>query len=112
MNITVRQISSLEKVRREDKPDHPLVSNRTALAGERISYQLYLHTDDQACVKISVESELAAYVRIYQVRDAEMDAPTTQADSISLGFTMHPANSAAFSRLSTMTRFPAFAISS
>ncbi len=76
MNITVRQISSLEKVKREDKPDHPLVSNRTALAGERISYQLYLHTDDQACVKISVESELDAYVRIYQVRDAAMDAPT------------------------------------
>lgn len=76
MNITVRQISSLEKVRRGDQPNHSSVSNRTALAGERISYQLYLHTDDQACVKISVESELDAYVRIYQVRDAAMDAPT------------------------------------
>jgi len=75
MNITVKQISSLEKVRRSDKGEYPVCQSRYALPGERICYQLYIHTDDQAVVHASVRSELNGAVRLYRVRDVMMDAP-------------------------------------
>ena len=75
MNITVKQISSLEKVRRSDKGEYPVCQSRYALPGERICYQLYIHTDDQAVVHASARSELNGAVRLYRVRDVMMDAP-------------------------------------
>lgn len=75
MTNIVKQISSLEKVRRGDSGTYDVQENRTALAGERVCYQLYLHTDDQAMVSVSVESELADSVRLYRVREVMMDAP-------------------------------------
>ena len=75
MEITVKQISSLEKVRRGDAPNHPTTDSRLALPGERISYQLYLDANDQAIVHLKVKSQLADSVRIYRVREVMMDRP-------------------------------------
>ena len=75
MEITVKQISSLEKVRRGDAPDHPTTDSRLALPGERVSYQLYLDANDQAIVHLKVKSQLADSVRIYRVREVMMDRP-------------------------------------
>lgn len=75
MKITVKQISSLEKVRREDTGDYPAYHSQLTLAGGRVSYQLFINTDDQAFMQVSVESSLAEYIRIYRVREAVMDTP-------------------------------------
>ena len=75
MKITVKQISSLEKVRREYTGDYPEYNSQLALAGGRVSYQLYINTDDQAFMNLSVESKLAEHIRIYRVREAVMDTP-------------------------------------
>ena len=75
MKITLKQISSLEKVRREDAKEYPCIDSRKALAGERVLYQLWIHTDDQAFMSVSVESALAEHVKLYRVRDAVMDTP-------------------------------------
>ena len=75
MKITLQQISSLEKVRRDVQQTFSSCHRRKALAGERISYQLYIHTDDQVVAHVDVESELAEHVRLYRVREVMMDAP-------------------------------------
>ena len=75
MEITVKQISSLEKVRRGDAPKHPCTESRLALPGERISYQLYLNANDQTVMHLRVKSVLADWVRIYRVREVMMDRP-------------------------------------
>lgn len=75
MKITVQQISSLEKVRREDRDTYETQSQRMALAGERVCYQVYLHTDDQAVLSVSVNSKLKDHVHLYRVRDVMMDTP-------------------------------------
>ena len=75
MKITVQQISSLEKVRREDRETYASQTKRVALAGERICYQVYLHTDDQAFVSVSVNSRLKESVHLFRVRDVMMDTP-------------------------------------
>ena len=75
MDITVKQISSLEKVRRGDAPNHPTTNSRLALPGERISYQLYLNANDQTVAHLRVRAALADCVRIYRVREVMMDRP-------------------------------------
>ncbi len=75
MQITVKQISSLEKVRRGDNADYDILQSRMAVAGERVCYQLYLHTDDQAMVSVAVSSALSEHIRLYRVQDVMMDAP-------------------------------------
>lgn len=75
MEITVKQISSLEKVRRGDAPNHPQTDSRLALPGERVSYQLYLDANDQAVAHLRVKSQLADSVRIYRVQEVMMDRP-------------------------------------
>lgn len=75
MKITVQQISSLEKVRRNDTESYQSQTKRVALAGERICYQVYLHTDDQAVMSVSVNSRLKEHVHLFRVRDVMMDRP-------------------------------------
>ena len=75
MEIICKQLSSLEKIRKGESGDHPQITEKTALAGERFSYQLYICTDDQAVFDLSVESQLAEHIRIYRVQDVIMDTP-------------------------------------
>ena len=75
MEIIIKQISSLHKVRKIDKADFTEIHNKTALAGERFSYQLYLKSESPLFATISVESELSDYIRVYCVKDAVMDTP-------------------------------------
>ena len=77
MEFTLKQISSLEKVRATDKPNHDEISKKCVLAGERFSYQICIHAERIAFFTAAVESELAEYVKLYRVRDAVMDAPVT-----------------------------------
>jgi len=75
MDISVKQVSSLEKIRRGDPaPDNEIFS-RMALAGERVSYQIHLRSDTLLVLRAKVESTLLDCVRLYYVRDAQMDSP-------------------------------------
>lgn len=75
VEIIIKQISSLHKVRKTAKQDFTEIQNKTALAGERFSYQLYLKAEKPLFASVSVESELAENIRIYCVKDAVMDTP-------------------------------------
>lgn len=75
MEIIIKQISSLHKVRKTDKADFAEIKNKTVLAGERFSYQLYLKAETPLFAAVSVDSELSEHIRVYSVKDAVMDAP-------------------------------------
>ena len=75
MDISIKQISSLDKVRRGGPVAKCDLLRRTALAGERVSYQLHVRLDISLFLTTSVESELSEHIRLYYVRDAVMDVP-------------------------------------
>ena len=74
MNISIKQISSMEKIRnREDIKNE--VSEVQLFLGEHYSYQIVLETDECTVSEIKVESELSDYINIYSVEDGIMDLP-------------------------------------
>lgn len=77
MELQFRQISSLEKVRSTDALTHAQISEKTVLKGERFSYQICMHSSENIFFRVSVESDLADHIRIYNVQEACMDAPVT-----------------------------------
>ncbi len=78
MAINIRQVTSLEKVRLTDSCNHAEISRKTVLKGERFSYQLCMTSDGSARASVTMESELADYIRLYHVKDACMDCPVTE----------------------------------
>ena len=77
MEITIKQISSLEKVRANDNLDYVEIHKKSVLAGERLSYQLCMKAANLLFATASVESPLADNITLYCVKDAYMDAPVT-----------------------------------
>ena len=77
MKIDVKQISSLEKVRKIDSLPERELERQTAVAGQRVSYQLCLSADTLCVAKLSVSSPLEPYATLYTVNDAVMDTPVT-----------------------------------
>lgn len=75
MAVTIRQVSSLEKIRSTDSLELPEVNHKTALAGERFSYQISLQSDSASFATVDVESPLAEQIRLYRVQEANMDYP-------------------------------------
>ncbi len=74
----VKQISSLEKVRRDSSMDYTEINSKTLLKGERFSYQIAIGTCERIIGKLEVESELKNYIKIFFVGIAVMDAPITE----------------------------------
>ena len=78
--IEFRQISSLEKIRSEQEGlDAKTIEKPILLKGEEFSYQLYINCEknlpfDYNWFKVSVESDLD--VKVYDVKNANMDFPT------------------------------------
>ena len=75
MAVTIQQISSLEKVRSTDTLIYPKIERRAVLAGERLSYQITMCADKAYSARVDVESPLKEYIRVYRVREANMDYP-------------------------------------
>lgn len=80
MEIQIVQISSLEKVRADDKLNHEEIHTKAVLAGERLSYQICVRTDCRMDAVVSVESELESSVRLYLVKEAPLDQPAREKD--------------------------------
>ncbi len=72
MQLYVKQINSLEKVRLTDELNHMEIFSAKVLKGERFSYQIALH-GPWALLGVSVESELKDYIKIYSVENSPMD---------------------------------------
>ena len=77
MEIKVKQISAMEKVRKNDKFEHGEIHKISALAGQRISYQICVESENALLINVSVDSTLADNVKLFHVREACMDAPVT-----------------------------------
>ena len=75
MGMSIKQISSLHKVRKKDRADYPAIMRTLALPGESFSYQVYIRGNDPRFAYISVDSPLREHVRVYRVVDAVMDTP-------------------------------------
>ncbi len=78
MEINIRQVTSLEKVRSANLYDYAEISRKTVLRGERFSYQLCMTSDVPVTASVTIESELADHIRLYHVKDACMDCPVTE----------------------------------
>lgn len=77
MNISVKQISSLEKVRNKEDIKNE-VSSVQLFLGEHFSYQIALAVEECTVIEMSVESELSDYINIYSVEDTVMDFPVIE----------------------------------
>lgn len=77
MDFTIKQVSSLEKVRANEKLNYDEICKKSVLAGERLSYQICMTATNPMFVTASVESQLADSVRLYLVREVCMDVPVT-----------------------------------
>ncbi len=81
MAVIVKQISSLEKVRRDSNLDYNEITEKALLKGERFSYQIALNINMCVTAKLSVESEIKDYVKVYLVENAVMDMPYTEPEA-------------------------------
>lgn len=80
MQIKVRQFSSMEKIIDVNSMKLPAKDFACALAGEHISYQIAISTDEEIVdkhqiMKIDVESPLKEYINIYSVKKVNVDYP-------------------------------------
>ncbi len=74
MQMEIKQISSLEKIRTLSDIKQE-ITDAKVLKGERYAYQLVLTAECVSAVNISVESPLREFVRVYSVQDAVLDYP-------------------------------------
>ncbi len=77
MNITVKQVSNMKKVRTASDLDGKEVTKITALAGQRVSYQICLICDERKNAAITVDSGLSGSVKLFSVKNVIMDRPVT-----------------------------------
>lgn len=73
MNLTVTEVSSLEKIRSAADLTSP-VKSFTLLGGEHFAYQVAVIGTPYA-LKVSVSSPLEKYITLYAVKDVPMDRP-------------------------------------
>lgn len=73
--LTVKQISSLEKVLPARNCNLCELNEITVLKGERFSYQLAYSSFDVEYWKFTVESEIKDYIKIYRVRNVPVNFP-------------------------------------
>ena len=76
MRFEIQQVSSLEKVRKGEQ--YKDIHRQTALAGERVSWQVTADTEYLRYLTVSVDSPLAEHIRLYRVQEAVMDLPATE----------------------------------
>lgn len=76
MNVTVKQYTSLDKIFPENKVMPTEINSAKVFLGERFSYQLYFHADENKLCKIDVNSELKDYITLYKLDMAPCDMTT------------------------------------
>ena len=83
MEFMVKQVSSLEKIRKDVAVNCDEIHKKTVLAGERFSYQVCVWSDSMSgatiTADVSVESVFGSNVKLYLVKDVYLDMPYTEA---------------------------------
>lgn len=75
MNIVVKNISSLEKIRCSSISDVQEIESLSLLKGEHLSYQVVISSESINYCEIEVSSKLDQYISVYSVKNAIMDFP-------------------------------------
>ncbi len=75
MQFTLKQISSLVKVRDKSALDEKDILAASALSGEEYSYQVVVDADARVRVCAQLQSPIAEHIELYFVRRAVMDYP-------------------------------------
>lgn len=77
MELYIKKISSLEKIRSFENDYKVAPDNIKLLGGEHYAYQLVVTTADiSAKVNVSIDSDIKEYINIYSVSDVPMDRVT------------------------------------
>lgn len=75
MEFTLKQVSSLVKVRDASAMNEKEISSAIALSGEEYSYQVVVGADARVRACVELTSPIAEFVELYHVRRAVMDYP-------------------------------------
>ena len=75
MNLVLKQISDLHKIRTIADADVPELDSKTLLRGESFSYQIVIHTDSMIDVSAKITSALSECITLYTVDSVVMDYP-------------------------------------
>ena len=76
MDINIKQISALEKIRTRNDIKNE-VNKVTMFLGEHYSYQIVLEAEGCVVTDIEVQSEISQYVNVYSVENCIMDFPVS-----------------------------------
>lgn len=79
MELSIKQISSLEKVNRYKECNFDEVNYIKAVAGERVSYQVNVKAERTAFATFSVKSPIKDAVKLFSVKDVFVEVPFTEA---------------------------------
>ncbi len=78
MNFVIKQVTAYEKIRSARDLSCKELHDMTALAGERVSYQLALYSKNAVRnVRVHLESPLQDSIKLYSVKQVYMDRPVT-----------------------------------
>ncbi len=75
MGLKAEQISNAEKIRSIREYGRQELLKQQLLRGEQFSYQIVLYSETACTLKVSLESPLKEYIRLYAVKNAVMDYP-------------------------------------
>lgn len=78
MKYTIKQVSSLEKIRTSGIGDVLCTNRQTVLKGEKYSYQIAIEVDNEndtlrSDIVVEVNSPISEYIKLYFVKNAVMD---------------------------------------
>ena len=75
MGLTVKQVSSLEKIIYDTANVAELSNKKTIMKGESFSYQIAMQSSNNAEINVEIISPIKEGVKIYVVKNAVMDLP-------------------------------------
>ena len=78
MEVLLRQVSAMEKIRPCGMGDPILIEDKQLMGGEQFSYQLALQTPERVEFTHQVDSPVADWVRVYSVVNTVMDVACYQ----------------------------------
>ncbi len=80
MNIEIKQISDMEKIRSIKDFDVQRIEKQDILCGEKFCYQIAMYAERLQLFHITVNSPIKKYVKVYAVKKAVMDFPSNSFD--------------------------------
>ena len=73
MNLTVKQVSSLEKIRPGTIENVREFSRKTVMRGQFFSYQIAVSSPNSTQITLEIDSALKNHITVYHVKNVIMD---------------------------------------